>query len=62
MSNRSAPNSHDDVWLTAVQPATEPEPKQAGWPLLIIVLGLVATLSWLSLIAWLVLQLVWLFD
>ena len=63
MSDRSVPNPHNDVWLTAVQPATEPEPKQARWPLLVIVLGLVATLAWVSLLGWLVLQFVgWLFN
>jgi hypothetical protein len=63
MSNRSASNSHNDVWLRAVQPATEPEPKPAHWPLPVIGLGLVATLAWLSFIVWLVLQLVgWLFN
>jgi hypothetical protein len=52
MSDRSVLNPHNDALLTAVQPETAAEPKHARWPLLMIILGLIATLIWTGFLVW----------
>ena len=46
------PQPHNDISLTAVQPETAAEPKHARWPLLIIILSLIATLIWTGFLVW----------
>ncbi len=50
------PEPHNDVGLTPVQP--EPAaPKDALWPLLAIILGLILTAIWAGVLAWLAVKL-----
>ena len=50
------PQPHNDVGLTPVQ--TEPAaPKDALWPLLGIILGLILTAIWVGFLGWLVVKL-----
>ena len=60
------PNPHNDVGLTPVQPKPA-EQKNALWPLLAIILGLILTAIWAGVLAWLAVKLAielsaWLFT
>ena len=56
MSNRSAPNPHNDVGLTAVQPEPAAR-KDPLWPLLVIILALITTAIWVGFLGWLAIKL-----
>ena len=50
------PEPHNDVGLTPVQPKPA-EQKNALWPLLVIILGLIMTAIWAGVLAWLAVKL-----
>ena len=50
------PKPHNDVGLTPVQPKPA-APKDALWPLLGIILGLILTAIWVGFLSWLVVEL-----
>ena len=59
----SASERHNDVSTILVQLGTTAKPKQARWPLLLIISGLIASLIWTGLSGWLVIRLaMWLFS
>ena len=45
------PEPHNDVGLTPVQPKPA-EQKNALWPLLVIILGLIMTATWIGFLGW----------
>ena len=56
------PEPHNDVGLTPVQPKPA-APKDALWPLLVIILALIMTAIWIGVLGWLAVKLlVWPFT